>query len=202
MIRETLTWIVLVTTTAISVAACVQVARSSLPDEAALELSDLRQWLLARDLSKATQRQRREIVQELEANFSQGGDWPVELELLHDERLERFTDNVAVLMREWLLEKTETWESIDEQDRDAYVDEQIDAILRWRVVMAVDDLGAATSTLHEALGSKQDRDIRMAWMGYFTPEERQRIRPFLMAVFQRAPARAIQQMQSRWPGGD
>lgn len=201
-LRETATWIVLLALLAVSASAAVQVASKGLPDEKELEQSELRQWLLARDVTNVSPSKRRELARQLEADFRRGANWPVEVEMLYEDRFKRFEKNFKQLMRAWLLDKVDTWYATRAGSRNAYVDEQIDNILHWRVFFIDEQRGRRSWQLQEVLSQRGNREMREFWFAYFTPEEQQRIRPFLMAVAQLAPARAIHNAQSRWPGAD
>ena len=198
--REIATWTALAVLVAITTGAAVRVVSRGLPDTELLKQSEIRQWLLARDVTNVAPSKRRELAQQLEIEFLRGRGWPIDYELLDEDRRKRLESNAASLMQAWLMEKVETWESLPTDQRETYAAEQVDRILRWRVLLSDQEHGLHALPLQEAMTARSKQMAREFWFQHFTPDEQRRLWAFLMAVINAAPERAMKNVQSRWPG--
>ncbi len=198
--REIATWTALAVLVAITTGAAVRVVSRGLPDTELLKQSEIRQWLLARDVTNVAPAKRRELAQQLEVEFLRGRGWPIDYELLDEDRRKRLESNAASLMQAWLMEKVETWESLPTDQRETYAAEQVDRILHWRVLLSDQEHGLHALPLQEAMTARSKQMAREFWFQHFTPDEQRRLWAFLMAVINAAPERAMKNVQSRWPG--
>jgi len=114
----------------------VAVWKMRLPHPAEADRDQLLRWLAVRDLSTEPVDLQRTLARRLEEEFS--GDHKIDWELLSQQldesRRQRVWDNVLVLIKPWLIEKTACYFELAPSERTEYIDRFIDTIGVFRGV--------------------------------------------------------------------
>jgi len=99
----------------------------------------------------------RVLLRQLEAELRNGVDWQQELAATPPRKRRLTTDNLADLASLWLDERMDEYFSIpDQREREQYLDQEIERILRWQTVQ---------SLRHSATSSGVDPQERELAMG-------------------------------------
>lgn len=197
-VRGLLTFSVLVILSGISLAAMVHVARQGLPERAIVDRSEVRAWLVQRNVQEASGRTRERLVAHLENDFRTGFSWQEELLSMTPAEQQQFNENFNLLMEQWFMSKVDGYFAIEPPDRNRYLDREISSLMSWQAISAVD-----TSELNAP--RQFDRRVQLGFFGELMqkihqwrrdaePERRKQISEFLLAVQDRILTRNLQRL--------
>lgn len=137
-LRDLLTLLILCSLVGLSVAATVQAIRTGLPTPAEDRHEELRRSLTAGRVNELPLEYQRVLLRQLEGELRNGVDWQQELAATPPRKRQLTTDNLADLASLWLDERMDEYFSIPDQlDRDEYLDQEIERILRWKTVQSM-----------------------------------------------------------------
>lgn len=152
-------------------------------------------WLTQADVSKWTNDQRlalaREIAKSLDAK-------PLEAlpsdQVWSNEEQERLKANVMSLLTTWAQDQALVLAAISgSQEREAWVDQRIDQVLRWKILEALTDKTQSPSTWQSQFVSLQQlRKITARWIEQAPETEKQAMQEMVDLVMQRIGTRLMQ----------
>lgn len=137
-LRDLLTLLILCSLVGLSVAATVQAIRTGLPTPAENRHEELRRSLTTGRVNELPIEYQRVLLRQLEGELRSGVDWQQELAATPPRKRRLTTDNLADLASLWLNERMDEYFSIpDQHDRDEYLDQEIERIIRWKTVQSM-----------------------------------------------------------------
>jgi hypothetical protein len=169
-----------------------------LPDPATADRDGLLRWLVTRDLAREPSATRLVLARRLEQEFSGKIDWAAVGQNLDGQQRDRLWDNVLLLLEPWFADKVDGYFRLPEPQRPAYVDRTLQLIENWKGATALSpgSRRAGSADGQESAGTAGPTGLiglfveRIGhWTESVTPQRRQQVREFLLAV------------QSRWLQG-
>jgi hypothetical protein len=158
-----------------------------LPDPATADRDGLLRWLVTRDLGQEPFETRLVLARRLEEEFSGKIDWAAVGRNLDGQRRDRLWDNVLLLLEPWFADKVDGYFRLQEPQRPAYLDQTLQLIENWKGATALSPEDSAASPQARRPGLIEVVVERIGrWTESVTPQRRQQVREFLLAV------------QSRW----
>lgn len=135
------------------------------------------------DMARLPRSRRLQLARQLERDTAQGVDWLREAESQPLDARNRFLDNLGLLMRTALMAKVDRYFALPESERNAYLDEQVENVLRWPIVertaRGFDGEPTGTPTLEQSIKQLQ------SWQNELSPEDRRRLTEFAGAAYRR-----------------
>ncbi len=116
---------------ALTLASAFEVVRRGLPQPFDIRTVRLTDWLTERNMRQQGRSMKRRIIAEIERQSAAGHDWRHDWETLPLDDRERFAANWHNLTALWLRDQMEKFFRTEEDQRDAYLDQQLARIKRW-----------------------------------------------------------------------
>ncbi|MBX7167869.1 MAG: hypothetical protein K1X74_16165 [Pirellulales bacterium] len=198
-VRVALTYLVLIASTGVSVAAGVLAARQGLPERGLRDYSAIVAWLATNDAAKASPEMQRRLIARIDESMSTDFDWTARIAELPTGQRQRCLDSLFELMRVWFLDKVTAYHEIrHERHRERFVARETQSLLRWPAIRSAVEgsqtEGGRRGELLLALFARAND-----WLKQSTPEQQVQIREFLAA----AQYQLVQNMSNRiGVGGD
>lgn len=145
-----------------------------------LDHEQLLTWLAMGDLSSEYVHIKVRLARRLAEDFRQGYDWDQDLADLDTDRRGRFAANFRELVGVWLLDRADRYVSLADQDRTAFIDEQLDDVLYWPIWQQ-----RRTRNLERLLPQNPAVAVHQidGWIDGFEPPQRHRIQQFKEALY-------------------
>jgi hypothetical protein len=136
--------------------------------------------LATRDLSGELIHIKVRLARRLAEDFRQGYDWHHELAGLDPDRRDRLVGNFRDLTGVWLLDRADRYLSLADQDRTAFIDDQLDDLRYWPIWQQ-----QRTRNLAGLLTKNHALDVHQVegWIDGFEPPQRHRIQQFTEALY-------------------
>lgn len=192
-IRDTLTVLALVLSTAISAAAAWEVLRQDLPEPISSDPTDVVLMLANDDLTTASLPHKRRLIERLKGEFRRSTDWASPLATLDAEERARFDENFAELSYQFLLDEAEVYFSVPESRRERYLARSARQIFRWRDLARGDLEGAANGGLR---GFLQLLEPLLARIEQAEPQQREQLIEFGRAL----STQSVRSRLEQYPG--
>lgn len=196
-LRGVLTYVALAIFLSTSALAAYKVMRIGLPERGYTDPTQLREWLATHTATEETDERKLQIARRLEHHFRYGTDWDSQLRLLNDAERMRFDDNYIEVTRVWFLDKVDRYYETPEDEREEYLDGQIDNITRWQRLLPVtpEDVNEVRGGGVMPAGLVKFFYKVSSWAEEATPQERDRIRQFVKQFADRMKNRQIDRMR-------
>jgi len=163
-----------------------------LPDPATADRNGLLRWVVTQDLSQEPYERRLVLARRLEHEFGERVDWPTVGNGLNEPQKQRLWDNVQVLLEPWFADKVDGYFAVREAERRAFVDRTLELIENWKGAAALcadPPPGAGDGKRPGLLEVFAERVAR--WTRSASPQRRDQVRQFLLAVQTRWLQRAL-----------
>ena len=196
-IQRLLTYVALAIFLGTSTLAMYKVIKVGLPERGYTDPTELRQWLATQTATEETVERKLQIARRLEHHFRYGTDWDSQLRALSDTQRMRFDDNYLEVTRVWFLDKVDRYFETPEEEREAYLDSQMENITRWQRLIPVTAEDVSKGLEGGAMPQGLMRfflQVRM-WAEEATPQERDRIRQFSKHFADRLKQKQIDRMR-------
>lgn len=181
-LRTWLTYLALIGSTGVTLAAGVLAARQGLPERGLRDYSEIVEWLATNDAAKLPPEKQRRLIARIDESLSTDFDWQARIQALDDARRRQCIDSLFELMRVWFMDKVTTYHEIrHERHREHYVAREVREMLRWPAVRsAVNSEGDSNGRRGEMLLAFFAR--AQDWLVQATPEQQEQIREFITAA--------------------
>lgn len=147
-----------------------------------LDRQQLTAWLLARDVSRELRATRLRLARRLIEDLREGHDWQSEWAAAPPADRDRLLKNVRELAGVWIVIQADRFARLPEADRADFLDHQLSDLMSWPIFAK----GPASS---DGLGLAANTGIAVrefeTWSSNLPPEENQRVRQLLSALYVR-----------------
>jgi hypothetical protein len=162
-----------------------------LPEPAAADRDGLLRWLVTQDLGQEPYDTRLVLARRLEQEFGGKIDWTAVGSQLDERQKDRLWENVLTLLEPWFADKVDGYFQLQAPQRPAYVDRTLQLIENWKgaTALTAETRKSGSAGRHESAGKAGPTGLievviqRIGrWTESATPERRQQVREFLLAV--------------------
>ncbi|MHB1037632.1 MAG: hypothetical protein ACYC35_18400 [Pirellulales bacterium] len=177
----------------VSSVAAYQMYQYRLPNPDDADCAGLLKWMVLRDLRQESPELNRKLVHRLEQELRAGLNWQEAGAGLDESQREKTWNNVTFLVQLWFTEKVDGYFRCAASKRLAFLDEQIDVLKNLRGVAELLPAAERSGTGGgEMAGVAALMGQVEQWIQQAAPNQRPRMREFLLAVQLRFLARSLQ----------
>ncbi len=163
-----------------------------LPDPATADRDGLLRWLVSKDLDQEPYETRQTLARRLEKEFGGEIDWAGVGAASTNEQRQRLWNNVLVLLEPWFADKVDGYFQLPEAKRPAFVDQTLQRIEDWKGATVLSPGGPAVPAGEQQPGLMELVVRRIGqWTESATPERREQVREFMLAIQVRWLRRAL-----------
>lgn len=181
-LRNLLSLVVLLGLTGVCVASIYQAFASRAATARQLDRQQLTAWLLGRDISRELRATRLRLARRLIEDLREGHDWQSEWAAAAPDHRDRLRKNLRELAGVWIVIQADRFARLPEADRPGFLDDQLSDLMSWPVF-------ANDSVSGERLGLASNTGTAVrefeAWSSGLPPDENQRVRQLLSALYVR-----------------
>lgn len=189
-LRDLVSLIVLLALTGVCAASFYQAFASHAARADQLDREQLTAWLLERDVSQELRPTRLRLARRLIEDLRAGHDWQVEIQAAPPAERDRLMNNLRELAGTWLTSQADRYARLPEDDRPDFLDDQLRDLTSWPVFAK----GRASA---RGLGLAANAGAAVhefeAWASGLPPEQSQRVRQLLSALYVRWLQQGFQQ---------
>lgn len=196
LVRNILTYAVLVASTGVTLAAAVMSARQGLPPRTLQDYGEIVTFLATENVGDLDDQAQRRMIGRIDESLHTGYDWQTQLDALSRKERQRAMNNLFELMRLWFLDKVSTYHQLPPHMKEHYIAREVRDILQWPAIRAI---SKSQSGGREAF-TMQNMFVFAAraqrWKESEPPDSQERIDEFLEAA-RDSLARGFDPMRSR-----